>query len=75
MSHIDWFRLFFQERTRGTAKEICDYLVANNIKFNCSPNRRITSVSSHLNKECQRSGGFIGRELNTNGVYIYFSKE
>ena len=72
MSHIDWFKKFFEEKERGTARKICDYLIKKEVMFDCSDGRRITSVSSHLNKECQRIGGFISRELNAYGVYEYF---
>lgn len=74
MTHVEWFRKFFDERGRGTARQICKYMDDNNVPFECSPNRRITSVSSHLNKLCKKEDGFIDRKLNEDSVYEYFLK-
>lgn len=75
VSHKDWFRRFFREKERGTARDICNYLVEHNVQFNCSPDRRIVSVRSSLNKECQRRGGFIDRVKNEGGVYEYLENK
>jgi hypothetical protein len=75
VSYVDRIEEFVvDEKRRGTAHEICDYLIEKKEKFDCSENRRITSVSSQLNRKCKEKDGFLDRVLNEHGVYEYFAK-
>lgn len=76
MTHVDYFKSFFQNCREGTAKEICDYLIHNNASFNCEDSRRCVSVNSHLRRECgKRYPTGIVRRRNVNGVYVYFTEQ
>lgn len=76
MTHVDYFKEFFNVKKRGTAKDICNYMVEQGAYFNCSPERRATSVNRHISRECGKHypTGVVTREKNLNGVYEYFTK-
>lgn len=75
MSHVDYFKEFFRIHRRGTAVDICQYLVNHGAEFNCAPERRCVSVNSHLRRECDKvyPTGVVTRELNKIGIYEYFT--
>jgi hypothetical protein len=73
MTHVDYFKHYFQEKGHGTANEICDYLVAHNAKFRCVPERRMESVKTHLKNELGKDypTGRVCR-CKSDGVISYF---
>jgi hypothetical protein len=76
-THIDYFKDFFKIHKRGTASEICEYLIEQNAKFNNTTNPESTSVNSHLRREVGKSyqTGILCREKNSNEIYEYFTKQ
>lgn len=76
MKHVDYFKNFFNKIKRGTAKDICAYMVSEGAIFNCVPERRCTSVNRQISRECGKSypTGDVYREKNSNGIYEYFTK-
>ncbi len=76
MTHVDYFKQFFQEKTRGTANVICQFIIDNGAHFNCIPGRRYISVNRHISRECGKNypTGIVYREINSDSVYEYFTR-
>lgn len=76
MTHVDYFKKFFKKNSRGTAREICDFLIVQKAMFNCVPERRNISVNKHISSECGKRypSGVVCREKNSDGVYEYFTE-
>lgn len=70
-----FFIIFFRVVGRGTAREICDFMVERGADFKCRPERRHVNVNRQISRQCGRQypTGIVHRELSADGIYEYFT--